>query len=188
MSTLPANALPPPGRRVAWRALDPVADLDLLYDWMHAPHVVPFWQLALPRPGLAAYLHAAVTDSHQDVLIGVVDGEPVSYWEIYWAERDRLATFCAIRPWDQGVHLLIGPAALTGRGLGRLLLGAVSRWLLDREPRTTRVLAEPDIRNDRSIRLFEHCGFRREAELALPEKRAALMVLHREPTGPEQIQ
>jgi len=186
VSTLLAAALPPPWRRAEWRRLDPVADLDLLCDWMHAPHVVPFWDLAVSRPQLAAYLRAAAADANQDVLVGAVDGEPMSYWEVYWAERDRLAAFCPTQPFDQGVHLLIGPVAMTGLGLGRHLLDAVSGWLLDREPRTERLLAEPDIRNDRSIRLFERCGFSRTAALTLPEKRAALMV-RRRPAGAEHL-
>lgn len=188
MTALLATDLPAPWHRAEWRRLDPVADLDAVHEWMHAPHVEPYWQLALPRPAVAAYLEEATADSHQDVLVGEVDGELVSYWEVYWAERDRLASFCATQPWDQGVHLLIGPAALTGRGLGRHLLAAVSRWLFDRDRRTQRLLAEPDVRNDRSIRLFERCGYRKAAELALPEKRAALMVLPRSPDGSGQAQ
>jgi acetyl CoA:N6-hydroxylysine acetyl transferase len=175
----PAVDLPAPWRQAQWRRLDPRADAELVYRWMHAPHVAPYWQLAVPRRQLAGYLAAAVGDPDRDVLLGLVDGEPVSYWETYWAQRDRLAAFCLTLPWDQGVHLLIGPPALVGRGLGRHLLAAVARWQLDREPRTGRLLAEPDLGNARSIRLFERCGFRQEAELALPEKRAALMVRHR---------
>jgi RimJ/RimL family protein N-acetyltransferase len=171
--------LPDPWRRAEWRRLDPDADLDVLYGWMHAPHVAPYWELNVPAAELAGYLRTASRDPHRDALLGVLDGEPASYWEAYWAEQDRLATFCPIEPYDQGVHLLIGPVGLTGRGLGRHLLAEVARWQFQREPRTRRLLAEPDARNGRSIRLFERCGFRREAELVLPEKRAVLMVAHR---------
>lgn len=188
MTALLAADLPAPWRRAEWRRLDPVADLDVVHQWMHAPHVEPYWQLALPRVALAAYLEAATADSHQDVLIGEVDGEPASYWEVYWADRDRLAAFCSIQPWDQGVHLLIGPAELTGRGLGGHLLGALTRWLFDREPATQRVLAEPDVGNSRSIGLFARCGFHQEAELVMPEKHAALMVLRRPSPGSGQPQ
>ncbi|MEN3360907.1 MAG: hypothetical protein V7637_4889 [Mycobacteriales bacterium] len=171
--------LPEPWRRAEWRPLDPATDLDVLYGWMHAPHVAPYWELDVPRAELAGYLRAAAADPDRDALLGVLDGEPASYWEAYWARRDRLAAFCPTEPYDQGVHLLIGPAGLTGRGLGRHLLAEVARWQFGREPRTRRLLAEPDAGNERSIRLFERCGFRREAELALPEKRALLMVAYR---------
>jgi acetyl CoA:N6-hydroxylysine acetyl transferase len=167
------------GGRASFRLLDPEADLELVHGWMHQPHVVPFWQLDLDRAGVAAYLRQAAADDHQQVLVGHVDGEPVSYWECYWAARDLLAEHYPAEPADQGVHLLIGPPERTGRGLGRQLLQAVVAWQLAREPATRRVVAEPDVRNGRMIHVFEQCGFRRAGELELPDKRAALMVHER---------
>jgi acetyl CoA:N6-hydroxylysine acetyl transferase len=191
----PADAAPAPGALAAsgvvfqarllsgglasFRALDPDGDLDLVHGWMHQPHVIPFWQLDLDRADLAAYLRRTAGDDHRLVLIGSVDGEPLSYWECYWAARDPLAGHYAAEPADQGVHLLIGPPERTGRGLGRQLLAAVVAWQLDREPATRRVVAEPDVRNRRMIHVFERCGFRRAGELDLPDKRAALMVHER---------
>ena len=172
-------ALPGAGQ-ATFRALDPEADLDLVHGWMHQPHVVPFWRLDVPRPALAAYLEQATAREHQEVLIGELDGEPISYWEVYWAARDPLAAYYPAEAADQGVHLLIGPPELTGRGLGRLLLGAVVAWLFEREPGTRRVVAEPDVRNTRALRVFERCGFSRAGELDLPDKRAALMIRPRE--------
>jgi len=171
--------LPAPWGRASFRRLDPAADLDLVRCWMRQPHVAAFWELDVPRTLLAGYLERAAGDDHQEALIGCVDGQPVSYWELYWAARDQLAAHYPAHPLDQGVHLLIGPPELVGRGLGRALLGAVVAWQLEREPGTQRVVAEPDVGNAASLRVFERCGFRREAELDLPGKRAALMVRHR---------
>jgi RimJ/RimL family protein N-acetyltransferase len=136
------------------------------------------------RPGRrrgGQLLRAAAAEDHQQVLIGSVDGEPVSYWECYWAARDPLARHYPAEPADQGVHLLIGPPERTGRGLGRQLLQAVVAWQLGREPATRRVVAEPDVRNQRMIHVFQQCGFRRAGELELPDKRAALMLHERGP-------
>ena len=171
--------LPAPWDRASFRRLDPAADLDLVHGWMHQPHVAPFWELDVPRGDLAGYLGRAAGDHHREVLVGCVDGRPASYWELYWAAEDRLAGYYPAGSLDQGVHLLIGPPELVGRGLGRALLGAVVAWQLRREPATRRVVAEPDVRNAASLRVFERCGFRRVAELDLPEKRAALMVRDR---------
>jgi hypothetical protein len=79
------------GGLASFRALDPDDDLDLVHGWMHQPHVVPFWRLDLDRADLAAYLRRAAADDHQQVLIGSVDGEPVSYWECYWAGAGGVA-------------------------------------------------------------------------------------------------
>jgi RimJ/RimL family protein N-acetyltransferase len=167
------------GGRARFRGLDPDADLDLVHGWMHQPHVVPFWRLDVSRDEIGAYLEGIAADHHVEPLIGCVDGDPVSYWEVYWAALDALAGHYSAADHDQGVHLLIGPPERTGRGLGRRLLDAVVRWQLDREPRTERVVAEPDVRNRRMIHVFEQCGFVREADVDLPDKRAALMVHRR---------
>jgi acetyl CoA:N6-hydroxylysine acetyl transferase len=167
------------GAHARFRRLDPRGDLELVHGWMHQPHVVPFWQLDVHRAELAGYLETVAGHAHQQPLIGCVDGVPVSYWEVYWAARDPLADHYPAEDHDQGVHLLVGPLELTGRGLGRRLLDAVVGWQLAREPRTRRIVAEPDIRNARMIHVFERCGFVREADVELPEKRAALMVRHR---------
>ncbi len=75
--------------------------------------------------------------------------------------------------------MLPGPAECRGRGLGVDLLRAVSTWQLDADPGATRVVAEPDVTNVRSVRAFERAGFRRVTDLDLPDKRAALMVRNR---------
>lgn len=168
-----------PWRLASFRPLEVAADLELVHGWMRQPHVAAWWALDVPRAELAGYLERTVADDHQQVLIGSVDGRPVSYWEVYWAARDPLAAWYDADPDDQGVHLLIGPPELTGRGLGAALLDAVAAWLLVREPATRRLVAEPDVRNTASLRAFERCGFRRAAELDLPSKRAALMVRDR---------
>lgn len=49
------------------------------------------------------------------------------------------------------------------------------------------MVAEPDVRNLRSIRAFERAGFTRAAELDLPDKRAALMVRDRGPDRPGRV-
>ena len=51
--------------------------------------------------------------------------------------------------------------------------------LLAAEPRCTRVVAEPDIRNAPSLRAFTAAGFRTVGDISLPDKTAALLVYPR---------
>jgi acetyl CoA:N6-hydroxylysine acetyl transferase len=165
------------------RPLDPVADVEMLHGWMNDPAVARFWELDGPVHRLVAHLDEQFTGTHSRPYVGLVDGEPMSYWELYRAQDDRLAAYYDARPADSGLHLLLGPARFRGLGLGRHLIEAVSRWQLD-APETSRVVAEPDVRNTASLRAFEQAGFRRTHDIDLPEKRAALMVRDSEPTAP----
>ncbi|MQY15363.1 N(6)-hydroxylysine O-acetyltransferase [Streptomyces sp. RB5] len=163
--------------------LDPVRparDLPLLHRWMNDPRVNAYWGLA----GAPARVTAHLRDRYAAGCIpclGLLDGRPMSYWEIYRADLDPLSAHYEARPYDMGLHLLIGSPADRGRGLGSLLLRVVTGLVLDARPHCERVVAEPDIRNAPCVGALLDAGFRHHGELTLPDKRAALMVRERGP-------
>ncbi|BCJ32702.1 N-acetyltransferase [Actinocatenispora thailandica] len=154
-------------------------DLELVHDWLNRPHVARFWQQAWPRDRVRGYLTGLLTDSVSRPMLGLLAGVPVSYWEIYRAIAEPVGAAYPAEPGDLGLHVLIGEPALTGRGLGRTLLGAVRDGLFAADPACTRVVAEPDVRNTASVRAFQRAGFTRRGEIELPDKTAALLVAER---------
>ncbi|MFJ5547286.1 GNAT family N-acetyltransferase [Streptomyces sp. NPDC093225] len=155
-------------------------DLALLTRWMNDPAVAAFWHLTGSHQVTAAHVRAQLEGDGRSIpCLGLLDGTPMSYWEVYRADLDPLARHYPARPHDTGLHLLIGEAADRGRGLGAVLLRAAADLVLDNRPRCTRVVAEPDVRNTASVSAFLSSGFRLSAELDLPDKRAALMVRER---------
>lgn len=155
-------------------------DLPLLTRWMNDPAVAAFWELAGPATVTAGHLRTQLEGDGRSVpCLGLLDATPMSYFEIYRADLDPLARFYPARPDDTGVHLLLGDAADRGRGLGSALLRAVADLILDHRPACTRVVAEPDVRNTRSVSAFRNAGFRHAADADLPDKRAALMIRDR---------
>ncbi|MFH9709494.1 GNAT family N-acetyltransferase [Streptomyces luteogriseus] len=155
-------------------------DLPLISRWMNDPAAAAFWELAGPQEVTRDHLRAQLAGDGRSVpCIGVLDGVPMSYWEIYRADLDPLARHYPALPHDTGIHLLVGGIADRGRGLGGMLLRAVTDLVLAQRPSCTRVIAEPDIRNTPSVAAFLTAGFRFSAEVDLPGKRAALMVRDR---------
>ena len=155
-------------------------DLPLVSRWMNDPAVTAFWELAGPQSVTEEHLRPQLTgDGRSMPCLGVLEGTPMSYWEVYRADLDPLARHYPARPHDTGIHLLIGAVPDRGRGLGSTLLRAVSDLVLDKRPACARVIAEPDLRNIPSVTAFLSAGFRFSAELDLPAKRAALMVRDR---------
>ncbi|MGI5429060.1 GNAT family N-acetyltransferase [Streptomyces sp. CA-179760] len=154
-------------------------DLPLISGWMNDP-AAAFWELSGPQDRTEDHLRAQLAGEGRSVpCVGVLDGTPMSYWEIYRADLDPLARHYPARPHDTGIHVVVGAVADRGRGLGGLLLRAVADLALAQRSSCARVIAEPDIRNTPSIAAFLTAGFRFSAEVALPEKRAALMVRDR---------
>ncbi|MFI2641218.1 GNAT family N-acetyltransferase [Streptomyces sp. NPDC018610] len=155
-------------------------DLPVVCRWMNDPAVAEFWKLAGEQRITETHLGAQLDGDGRSVpCLGLLDGTPMSYWEIYRADLDPLARHYPARPHDTGVHLLIGSGADRGRGLGGALLRAVADLILDMRPACARVVAEPDLRNAPSVAAFLAAGFRYSAEVDLPDKRAALMIRDR---------
>lgn len=158
----------------------PGRDLELLTAWMNDPDVDAYWELAGPAAVTEAHVRSQLDGDGRSIpCLGLLDGTPMSYWEIYRADLDPLSRHYPARPHDTGIHLLIGDGTNRGRGLGTALLRAVTELVLGNRTRCTRVVAEPDIRNTPSVSAFLSSGFRCHAEIDLPEKRAALMVRER---------
>ena len=154
--------------RVQLVPLDLDAHAALVGGWMREPHVAEWWG---PPADVRAYLSAQLAVAHLQAWIAVEGGVPFGYVETYRAAEDPLAAFYDARPGDRGFHLLVNRDAV-GTGAARRLV----RQLL--EP-GGRVVCEPDERNARMLAFCRALGGEVRATLALPEKRAALVVWER---------
>ncbi|WND34665.1 GNAT family N-acetyltransferase [Streptomyces sp. BB1-1-1] len=157
-------------------------DVPIITRWMNDPAVAAFWELTGPQSVTEEHVRAQLAGDGRSVpCVGMLDGLPMSYWEIYRADLDPLARYCPVRPHDTGLHLLIGDGTDRGQGIGTTLIRTVTDLVLARRRACTRVLAEPDVRNTASVAAFLGAGFRFAAEVDLPAKRAALMIRDRTP-------
>ncbi|WSY11948.1 acetyltransferase [Embleya sp. NBC_00896] len=177
------GAVPLPIGRFSLHEIHTKRDIPLLHTWMNDPAVARWWELDGDEEVVRRHLATQAVRTHSNCYLGCVDDEPVSYWELYRADLDELARHYPAHPHDVGIHLLLGPAAWRGRGIGSLLLRAVTELVLRAAPDTARVVAEPDVRNTASVAAFERAGFRRAADVELPDKTAALMMRHRPARG-----
>jgi RimJ/RimL family protein N-acetyltransferase len=167
-------------KTISFRQVNGKQDLDMLYRWMHEPHVIPFWNLAISYNAYKKHLQQFLNEPHQMLHIGSINEVPMSYWETYWAQEDIIGKTYQVDPFDQGVHLLFGPPSYLGKGYALPLLKTMVYRLFLYE-KTKRVVAEPDIRNEKMIHIFKKCGFEMQTIVELPDKQAALMFCYREP-------
>ncbi|HEY3003979.1 MAG TPA: GNAT family N-acetyltransferase [Kribbellaceae bacterium] len=154
-------------------------DAALVARWMAQEHVRVWWDQAWPVERWAHEIATQAAGEHSVPCIASYDGGPVGYLELYLVRHDVLAGYYDHDVHDRGLHVAIGDAARTGAGLGRRLLASVAEALFDADPACHRVVAEPDVRNEASVRAFAAAGFERVADLGLPGKTAALMVRSR---------
>jgi RimJ/RimL family protein N-acetyltransferase len=165
-------------KTISYRQVNLESDVELLHSWMNEKHVVPYWKLDLPLSDYKLHLQKFLKDDHQTLLIGEIDGVPVSYWESYLVKGDLIGNYYEFDEYDQGIHLLIGHKAYLGKGyIYPLLLTILFHKF--RVSETTKVIAEPDIRNEKMIHVFKKCGFIPIKEIELPDKTGLLMFCER---------
>lgn len=165
--------------RISFRPVTFVDDLHRLHLWMNQEHVIPFWRLNLPLEKYRTHLSKALDDRHQQLYIGSLNDIPMSYWETYSVKDDILAKYYDFHPDDQGVHLLIGESSYLGKGYALPMLRAITYHLFQCNP-SEKIVAEPDIRNDKMIHIFEKSGYQIHDSIQLPDKQAALMFCRRD--------
>lgn len=138
------------------------ADLPALTLWMAADHAKP-WFDDEPRSVELARVHYAeelAGTSATRMWIVELDGRDIGYIQDYpvIAYDDY-----AVRVQDLeaiAFDYLIGEPDLIDRGIGTRMVTAFCRRVLCRDyPGAPRFVASPDVRNTRSIRMLQKCGF-----------------------------
>ena len=127
-------------------------DTDLLHEWMNKPRVNAFWGEAGPREHQEAFLKTALTSKHSFPVIGLWDGKPFGYFEIYWVKEDRLGRYIPGRDyeeWDRGFHALVGEEEFRGPHRAKVWMSALLHYCWVNDPRTESVFCEPRIDNQR---------------------------------------
>jgi len=163
---------------ISFRHVKIADDLNRLHSWMHEEHVIPFWNLTISLENYRIHLEKFIQDDHQTLLIGELDGVPMSYWESYWVKDDIIGEYYEFDEYDQGIHLLIGEKEFLGKGLIYPLLLTIL-YKKFQVSNTKQVIAEPDIRNEKMIHVFKKCGFQAVKEVELPDKTGLLMSCER---------
>lgn len=167
-------------KTIAFRKVEYERDVNMLHGWMNKEYVSQYWNLNISIEEYSNHLKKALKDDHHTLFIGYIDGIAMSYWEAYWVKGDITEKYYAASPYDQGIHLLIGEEEFTGKGFSLPLLLAMIRFQFERSEKTGKIIAEPDIRNEKMIHVFTKCGFKTVRPISLPNKTAMLMFCERE--------
>jgi RimJ/RimL family protein N-acetyltransferase len=177
--TLPGSAV-----ELRFRPAEPDRDRDLLHDWLHRPHVAPWWGPDRSPEETRAYIERQRGSGHLvPWIVSAVDGAtgepwPFGYTETYRPIDDPLADWFPVLPTDRGWHVLVGPTEAMGSGLPRLMGRAVLGHLFA-EPGIERVICEPNELNTRMLGYCKALGYDVLAGVDLPGKRALILACTR---------
>jgi RimJ/RimL family protein N-acetyltransferase len=162
------------------------ADLPMLHEWIHRPHVMEWWGSQAGCRTLeetrAKYLPRVGEESHVRPHIALLSGQPIGFIQSY------VAVACGGGWWEEetdpgvrGIDQFLADGATLGQGLGTRMVSAFVRRLFE-DIGVTRVQTDPSPGNARAIRCYEKAGFRAVRHVDTPAGRALLMVIDREST------
>lgn len=126
-------------------------DPDLLHKWMNIPRVARSWGEQGPAAKQEEFLKAGLQSRHSFPVIGLWDGHPFGYFEIYWVKEDVLGSRLhhEVGNYDRGIHCLVGEQEFRGAHRVKIWLSALVHycWLADN--RTEVIMMEPRVDNDK---------------------------------------
>lgn len=162
-----------------FRPVDPDADAALLQSWLSHPKSAYWMMTDLDVDGVTRYFRGVAADPAQQALLGLAGGHPAFLMEHYEPGHSELADVYEVEYGDVGMHFLVPPTDAPVRGFTREVITAVMGFLFT-DPRTQRVVVEPDARNTAVHALNAHVGFVEHGVVALPDKKALLSFCTRE--------
>lgn len=152
-------------------------DADMVAEWMNRPHLAEAWEYDWPTPRWRQHLDAQLGGTYSLPLIGTVRGEDCAYLELYWGAKDLISCYYDAEPYDLGLHAAIADVKLLNRGLGPMLLPRIVASAFASEPRSRRIMFDPDHRNTAARRLCEYVGCTFLGEHDTTNRRMALYAL-----------
>lgn len=132
------------GSEKAHNHLTTMCDIVLVQMWLSKPRVAKFWGGYVPN-----FLTNALASRHSFPAIGMWDGVPFGYFEIYWVKEDMLGRYSYADDFDRGVHVFIGEE--WARGKVQAWLSGLCHWIFCADYRTNSVCLEPRVDNERRV-------------------------------------
>jgi RimJ/RimL family protein N-acetyltransferase len=159
-----------------------MSDLQLLNKWMNSPRISKFWGCSGFQSTQESFLRRNLTSKHSFPAIGLWDGKPFGYFEIYWVKEDILGKHLGndARDYDRGVHVLVGEEEFRGKHRVRCWITALAHWAFMSDYRTSCMVLEPRVDNERFISYLAEAGYVKEGEITFSHKQSAFMKLKRE--------
>jgi len=158
-------------------------DTQLLHNWMNKERVSKFWGCSGDQIVQDSFLRKNMMSRHSFPVIGLWDGKPFGYFEIYWAKEDVLGKQLGadrVGDFDRGWHVLVGEEEFRGPKRVRCWATSLAHWAFDQDYRTNAVVLEPRVDNQRFISTLNEVCYLKEGEVTFPHKQSAFVKLKRE--------
>jgi acetyl CoA:N6-hydroxylysine acetyl transferase len=164
---------------ISFKSLDLTEDLAMIHKWVNMDYTKTFWQMRGSIGLLRSCYQCILQNPFAHSFTGMYNGAPVCQFDIYKVANDELATHIDFEDQDCGFHLLMAPRTIPIRRLTITLIECFLEFYFSHSP-ASKMFAEPDIQNSKSILLLESAGFEKIKTVELSYKTAHVYSLTKE--------
>jgi hypothetical protein len=118
---------------------------------MNIARVSKFWGCSGPQSTQEQFLKTNLSSKNSFPAIGLWDGKPFGYFELYWVKEDILGRHLGDKAdnYDRGIHVLVGEDNFRGKHRVKCWITALAHWAFIEDYRTNSVVLEPRVDNER---------------------------------------
>jgi RimJ/RimL family protein N-acetyltransferase len=156
-------------------------DVPLIHDWFSREYA--------SFRGMQGKSFQEVRDKYQrmlegeeyDLAVGVLpsSGDIIFLIECYRPEKVSIAKYYDAREGDRGFHIIVAPPERPISGLTFYVMLAICEYIFQ-DPLAHRIVAEPDIRNEKVLIRFVQAGYKLDQVVQLPSKTAQMVSITRD--------
>lgn len=153
-----------------------------IHRWVNLPYAQRFWNMKGSYGLLQACYQCILQNPFAHSLVGYYGDKLYCQLDIYQVAADELASFVEVDNYDTGFHLIMAPIDkenLPKRGITLAFLNLLLTWYFS-FPEAKKLWAEPDISNERSIRLLRLLGFHYLKTVRMSYKEAHIYYITRD--------
>jgi aminoglycoside 6'-N-acetyltransferase len=138
-----------------------VNDKQLLAKWLSNPEVLEFYE-GRDNPFDLAKVNSVFYASDDDVVKCIIEyeGKSIGYIQYYELDGATKKGYGYKSGRIYGIDQFIGEADYWNRGIGTLLVSSMTAFLFEHF-KADKVVMDPQVWNERAIKCYEKCGFRK---------------------------
>jgi len=163
------------------RPLNLDEDLLTIHDWFNRDHA-HFWGLVGKSvEKVRSIYQERLEEEGHEVFIGEYSSsqEPLFLLHLYEPKKDGLAEYYDAQDSDRGTHQFLAPVAVKIPNFTQNIFAAICEFAFH-YPEVQRIVAEPDIRNEKQFIACKRAGYSLGSVIYLPNKTCQLVFLTRE--------
>lgn len=145
-------------------------DLPMFFSWVKKPHIAKWWKSDTYEKFVEKYRPKISAQNYVYPFIIYINEKPIGYIQYYLADKADDGWWCKQQGQPVGtvgMDIIIGEEEYIGKGFGPIFIKKFIEKIF-KETKVSKIIIDPDVKNEAAIRCYEKVGFVRVREIDSP--------------------